>query len=421
MIRQFSLKRVPIDGTVMNVLLSIVVYGSLYLNPFMWIGDYPPDIQAAVGPVTVPAGQRLSTGILLLLIVTGVPLWSSAKLRRKNRGRLSFAPAFVHNALLALYFAVWDLLILDWLIFVTIQPGFIVIPGTEGLAGYKDYWFHLKVSFLGWTQWIAILAAGLILGGLVAILPFGKPRSAENEAADYSLRNKKKLLNAYEQLAAAGRVIMRKKYGETQAEMVLRESRSEFEGLIPALPYIGADNPLTVNLIQSAVALALYRAMQRHGKSLPETGELLYRITEAYANHYPRLLRRLMGWYSMSVFGRMRSRATAARTLERRYPGDWVRVHVEGDGKDFDWGADYLECGIVEFLHSQGADALAPYLCLTDYAVFGAMGIELKRTKTLANGDAKCDFRFRKGASPGGWPPQWLGKEEPGAMEGRTA
>jgi len=35
--------------------------------------------------------------------------------------------------------------VLDWLIFVTIQPDFVVIPGTEGLAGYKDYGFH----FLG--------------------------------------------------------------------------------------------------------------------------------------------------------------------------------------------------------------------------------------------------------------------------------
>lgn len=60
----------------------------------------------------------------------------------------------------------WDLLILDWLIFVTIQPDFIVIPGTEGLAGYKDYWFHFEVSFLGWVQWISILVGALVLAGL---------------------------------------------------------------------------------------------------------------------------------------------------------------------------------------------------------------------------------------------------------------
>ncbi|MBN1437956.1 MAG: isoprenylcysteine carboxylmethyltransferase family protein [Anaerolineales bacterium] len=180
MIRQFSLKRILIDGTLMNVLISIVVYGFIYLNPLIWVSDYPPDIQAAVGPVSAPIGQQLAMGVLFLLILAGVPLWSSARLRRENRGELSFPSAFVHNALLALFFASWDLLILDWLIFVTIQPAFIVIPGTEGLAGYQDYWFHLQVSFLGWTQWIAILAAGLILGGLAMIRPGGQPMSEKN-------------------------------------------------------------------------------------------------------------------------------------------------------------------------------------------------------------------------------------------------
>jgi hypothetical protein len=87
-----------------------------------------------------------------------------------------------------------------------------------------------------------------------------------------------------------------------------------------------------------------------------------------------------------------------------------VREHVEGDGVRFEWGMDYTECGIVKFLHSQGADEFTPYLCLTDYALFGALGIELKRTMTLAEGCEKCDFRFRKGESPSGWPPPWLKK-----------
>ena len=54
-----------------------------------------------------------------------------------------------------------------------------MIPGTEGLAGYKDYWFHFEVSFLGWTQWISILVAGLVLGGLSMIRLGGRRRSEE--------------------------------------------------------------------------------------------------------------------------------------------------------------------------------------------------------------------------------------------------
>ena len=164
---QLSLKRVLTDGTVLSVLLSIVIYGSLRVNPLMWIGDYPPDIQAAVGDIAdVPLVQTIVVGLLFFGVIVGVTLYSNVRLRQQNHGKLSFLAAFANSALILFFFAVWDLLILDWLIFVTIQPNFIVIPGTEGLAGYKDYWFHFQVSFLGLTQWVSVIGGGLILAGL---------------------------------------------------------------------------------------------------------------------------------------------------------------------------------------------------------------------------------------------------------------
>ena len=166
---QLSLKRILIDGTILSVLLTIILYGSLYVNPAMWVHDYPPDIQAAVGDIEVPPLQTIIVGVLFFGVTVGVVLYSNARLRQRNGGKLSFLAAFANSALILFYFAVWDLLILDWLIFVTIQPGFIVIPGTEGLAGYKDYWFHFKVSFLGLTQWVSILIGGLVLAGLPMI------------------------------------------------------------------------------------------------------------------------------------------------------------------------------------------------------------------------------------------------------------
>ncbi len=158
------------DGTVLSVLLSVVIYGSLRVNPLMWIGDYPPDIQAAVGDIAdVPLVQTIVVGLLFFGVIVGVTLYSNVRLRQQNRGKLSFLAAFANSALILFFFAVWDLLILDWLIFVTIQPAFIVIPGTEGLAGYKDYWFHFQVSFLGLTQWVSVIGGGLILAGLSVI------------------------------------------------------------------------------------------------------------------------------------------------------------------------------------------------------------------------------------------------------------
>jgi hypothetical protein len=190
----------------------------------------------------------------------------------------------------------------------------------------------------------------------------------------------------------------------------VHESLAEFEPLIPELPYVGGKrNPLTGNLVSSAGALAVYRVMQQHGKPIEEAGELLYRLMETWIRRYPQLVRHLMGRYYLSRLSQRQSKRQAVLSLQRRYPADWVRIHVDGDGQAFEWGVDYLECGIVKFLCSQGADELAPYLCLTDYALFGALGIELTRTQTLAEGYEKCDFRFKWGGEmPSGWPPPWL-------------
>jgi hypothetical protein len=229
----------------------------------------------------------------------------------------------------------------------------------------------------------------------------------EQPGHPYYLRNRDKLVAEHRRMAEAGRAFTTERYGKAFADTLVCESLAEFETLIPELPYIGGkQNPLTGNLVSSAGALAVYRVMQRRGKPLEETGELLYRLMETWIRRYPRLVRHLMGRYYLSRLSQRQSKKRAALSQQHRYPADWVRTHVDGDGQAFVWGVDYLECGIVKFLHSQGADELAPYLCLLDYALFGALGVELKRTMTLAEGCEKCDFRFKWGVEmPSGWPP----------------
>ena len=53
-----------------------------------------------------------------------------------------------------------DLLVMDWLIVCTITPRFLVLPGTEGMAGYKDYRTHPRGFVIGSA--VAIMGSGLI-------------------------------------------------------------------------------------------------------------------------------------------------------------------------------------------------------------------------------------------------------------------
>ena len=57
---------------------------------------------------------------------------------RSKRQRVPVAVVFI--AVLLDMFSVFNLLdwlMLDWLIVVTIRPGFLILPGTESLAGYN--------------------------------------------------------------------------------------------------------------------------------------------------------------------------------------------------------------------------------------------------------------------------------------------
>jgi hypothetical protein len=178
---------------------------------------------------------------------------------------------------------------------------------------------------------------------------------------------------------------------------MIKEARQEYESLIPQLPYIGGKQPFTQFIISTGWYLAMYRVLKTHGKTVEETGRMIYEVTDAYLNSYPGFLRHLLGGVSFSKKYLKGMRKAAAKSQERQYSGDWVYTFVEGDGKGFDYGVYYTECGTCKFLDSQGAIELAPYICPIDIIYSEALGWGLVRTMTLAEGYDRCDFRFRKG------------------------
>ncbi len=227
---------------------------------------------------------------------------------------------------------------------------------------------------------------------------------------DYYTSQSRKLLKQLDKFLVRVRPILIERCGKEAATAIHQETLAEYERLVPQLPYIGGrKNSLTDNLIQCVWTLALYRTLQRRGWTLEAVGELIYRCTEANINRIPAFLRRWMGKLTFTRWYRRRQQKSARRSQNRKYPGDWVYEFVEGDGESFDFGVDFVECGIVKFFHAQGADELTPYLCHFDYVMSGAMGVGLQRTMTLAWGCEKCDFRYVKDTeSPATWPPEFV-------------
>jgi hypothetical protein len=155
-----------IYGIGLSLLLTTITTVSGVIVPDMWVSKYPPDIQQKYGPMS-PRAARLRPFVAVLVLVTSlvVPLLGLFALRAKV-GEVPFILAFTFASVTLLVFNLFDLLILDWLLFCTVQPKLMVLPGTEGMAGYRDYRFH----FLGFLKGLIFCAVGGLFIALVWVV-----------------------------------------------------------------------------------------------------------------------------------------------------------------------------------------------------------------------------------------------------------
>ena len=187
------------------------------------------------------------------------------------------------------------------------------------------------------------------------------------------------------------------RHGEERAAALRKEAQLEYETLIPQIPYLGPRNPFLILLLPTTRYLAVYQTLTRAGWTAEEAGKAIMEMAAEDARAIPVFVRRIIGrlWFSPFLVGRVRRRALISQ--QREYPGGFVYNFVEGDGKDFDWGIDYIECANCKLLTAQNAMGMAPYLCATDEISSQMLGWGLRRTTTLAEGSQQCDFRFKKG------------------------
>lgn len=234
--------------------------------------------------------------------------------------------------------------------------------------------------------------------------------SAGTRTRPVSSRQTEKLVGKFDRSLQRSGGALVERYGVETAAVMRREMLDEYRRLIPEVPHIGGRrNLFSFDLSFSAWMLATYRVVVGHGGSLEDTGEVIHRMVRAETDRIPQVIRPWMKRYRFSGLRRRRLETAARRSQARRYPADWVFERIDGDGRTFDFGIDMTECGIVKFLHAQGADELGPYLCDLDYIGAEAMGVGLLRTKTLAWGCDRCDFRLsRNGVTTAPWPPRFV-------------
>jgi len=215
---------------------------------------------------------------------------------------------------------------------------------------------------------------------------------------NYYASKKTKLLKDFDKTADLTQDYLVKLYGEELAEKLYRETRQEYEKIIPEIPHIVDARARALNLFLLIVAqeLAVYRIMKKHGKSLGETWEICHEAIKLRMEKFSKIKRWLLKKLMYSNFLMKRVKRRAERGEQLKF-GDFEVRYLIGDGKEFDWGVDYVACGNYNFLKAQGAEEFATYVCLSDIALGDALGWGLIRTHTIADGCESCDFRFKKG------------------------
>ncbi len=216
--------------------------------------------------------------------------------------------------------------------------------------------------------------------------------------AGYYLSMKEKLLKDFDRTSGWLRSHLIERYGQEFSQAVLQSARIEYELLIPQIPYIGGSKVhMTSDLLESVIVLAFLRAFKLKGMTASESREIIFRGMKTRIAQYPKFLVKMMGRITFTQLYLRNLQRQAEESKKREYPDGFVFDIVLGDGKEFDWGLDFSECGICKFYQAQNAAEFLPMVCPIDYVLSDAFGYGLVRTMTLAEGADRCNPRMKKG------------------------
>ena len=149
------------EGLIYACVLSAIVTISQFFNPRLWLNDYPKEIQNMVPENTKE--EKLIKGLIgipFLIIMFAYPIYSTYALKISMGTSFTILIAFFNMLIISSIFNLFDLLILDWLIFCRINPKYLILKGTNGARAYQDYNFHLRAARKGFR--ISVLVSAVV-------------------------------------------------------------------------------------------------------------------------------------------------------------------------------------------------------------------------------------------------------------------
>lgn len=181
------------------------------------------------------------------------------------------------------------------------------------------------------------------------------------------------------------------------AEVVVEEAATIFDGMIPDMAYVDDhEKPMASAVFSCNRILAVYLALQKRGVDVHDFGSTmlsdLVNVPPAPAEEpegeQPSWEERLAG---LVAAGEASQREAA--------PGEFVFEVLPGDGAG-ESATNIKSCAICHAFSKYDAMDLVPYMCATDDVMSDRNNLGLRRTGTIAVGAEQCDFRYRRGGEP---------------------
>jgi len=157
-----------IECVILCGIFTLLILPPLFRNPLSQIVSYPPAIRKRVEslPQYKDILEETAKNNILRKITVSVAVVFLLAVLTYLLGKTDFASAFKHVFVLFSAVNLYDLVVLDLIIFPNSRK--VIIPGTEDMAKeYKNPVHHIKGACIGVV--ISIIAA-LVVGGVVEII-----------------------------------------------------------------------------------------------------------------------------------------------------------------------------------------------------------------------------------------------------------
>ena len=185
-----------------------------------------------------------------------------------------------------------------------------------------------------------------------------------------------------------------------QAEKLINATDSHFRHISKDTQFArSSKNPLDRRLEFSAYFLALIKTLDEQRETFETIRTICLEVVTEYVkpkNKVQAMLKRLPPklintWLATALLKVLRK-----KMQDNSSPQGFVASIITSKQETYGlgYGIDILECGICKLYNKHHSQKYAPILCEVDAITASLAGLKLIRSGTIANGAAKCDFRF---------------------------